>query len=225
VLVVLVALGGLAAGPAGAGEVELPPPDHDPDEVRRAADDILARPEFQAAEPSIWDDIRDWIGERFADLFSRGAEGAQGSPLFGYLVLAAALAGVAYLLYRWLSGLSRDAEADDADVVLTDDHFVAADWRTAAERCESAGDWKEAIRCRYRVLVSELVERQVVGDAPGRTAGEYRREVAGGIPDAAPPFDEATELFERAWYADEPTGPDENRSIRALTERVVERVG
>jgi hypothetical protein len=215
----------VAPAAAGEGPPELPAPEADPEEVRQAADDILARPEFQAAEPSFWDEVRDWIGERFADLFAEGTEAAQGSPLLGYVVIVAALAAVAYLLYRWLRGARRDATAADEPFDLLDDgHFVAADWRTAAERCEADGQWKEAMRCRYRVLVSELVERQVVGDAPGRTAGEYRTEVAGGVPAASPPFDAATDLFERAWYADEATGPDENRSIRSFTDRVVETV-
>jgi hypothetical protein len=224
----VVALAALsAAAVAGAGDRtggELPEPQADPEEVRRTADEILARSEFDEAEPSVWDEVTEWIGERFADLFSNSAEAAGGNPVFGYVVIAAALAGLGYLLYRWLRGFERDVAADEPVDVLDDAHFVSADWRAAAERCESDGQWKEALRCRYRVLVSELVERQVVGDAPGRTAGEYRAEVAGSIPAAAPPFGEATDLFELAWYADEPTGPDENREIRTLTDRVVEAV-
>jgi hypothetical protein len=79
-----------------------------------------------------------------------------------------------------------------------------------------------ALRCRYRVRVGELVERDLVPDVPGRTAGEYRAEVASALPEVAPPFGEATDLFELAWYADVPTGAGENARFRDLTDRVIE---
>jgi hypothetical protein len=74
------------------------------------------------------------------------------------------------------------------------------------------------------VLVTELIERDLVDDVPGRTAGEYRAEVDAGLPAAAPAFSEASDLFELAWYADAPTGTDENRRIRGLTDQVLELV-
>lgn len=208
---------------AGAGD-ELPPPEPTASEVRDQADEILAQDEYDAAEPTVIDRIRTWIGDRIASVLRRGSEEATGSAGFGYLVLAAGLAGIGYLLYRGLRQVQRDPDLEPADAMPAEHSFHPGDWRAAAERFESDGAWKEALRCRYRVLVSELVERDVVGDVPGRTAGEYRREVAAGFPAAAPPFDDASDLFELAWYADAPTGPDENQRIRTLTDDVVGRV-
>jgi hypothetical protein len=56
---------------------------------------------------------------------------------------------------------------------------------------------------------------------PGRTAGEYVRDVAAGEPGVAPAFAAATELFELAWYADAPTGADECARFRDLDQRVL----
>lgn len=195
-----------------------------PDEVREQAEAVLARPEFDQAEPSPIDRAIDWIGERLGDVLGRGTEAAAGSRLVGYLVLAAGLAVCAYLLYRWLRR-ARAAAAVDPDAAVSVEAGVgASEWRAAAERLEGEGRWKEALRCRYRVLVTELVERDLVDDVPGRTAGEYRQEVGAGLPAAAPAFSEASDLFELAWYADAPTGAAENQRIRGLTDQVLERV-
>jgi hypothetical protein len=220
--VVTVAL--VSGAPVVAGAQDLPPPQPDRVEVRDEVDEILSQAEYAAAEPSVIDRVRTWIGERLASIFERGAEGAARTPAFGYLVLAAGLVGIGYLLFRWLRRVQTDPDLDVEQPEPVEHSFHAGDWRAAAERFEAEGAWKDALRCRYRVLVSELVEREVVGDVPGRTAGEYRREVSTGFPAAAPPFDAASDLFEVAWYADVPTGPAENQRMRSLTDEVVELV-
>ena len=74
---------------------------------------------------------------------------------------------------------------------------------------------------RYRGLVDELVDDGVLAAVPGRTAGEYSDDVAGTLPAVAEPFDEATELFERAWYGNLPTGPDESARFQDSAGRVL----
>ena len=54
-----------------------------------------------------------------------------------------------------------------------------------------------------------------------RTAGEYRAEVAETVPGVASEFAGATELFERAWYGNRPTGADEAAHFRDLETRVL----
>ena len=97
----------------------------------------------------------------------------------------------------------------------------ADQWEAEAERLEAAGDWKPALRARFRALVATLVERGHVDDVPGRTTGEYRAEVRAGLPEAADAFAGATYLFEDAWYGDEPTGEVENARFRALATDVL----
>ena len=93
-------------------------------------------------------------------------------------------------------------------------------WRVDAEQAEAAGEWKLALRARYRWLLGELIDRQLLVNVPGRTPGEYRTELARIRPDQATAFATATDLFERAWYGNEPTGPDENRQFRSCAEQV-----
>ena len=90
-----------------------------------------------------------------------------------------------------------------------------------AEAHERAGEWKLALRARYRSLVADLASRGLVDEIPGRTAGEYRAEVAETVPGVASEFAGATELFERAWYGNRPTGADDAAHFRDLEQRVL----
>ncbi len=58
------------------------------------------------------------------------------------------------------------------------------------------------IRAEYRAMVGDLVDADLLPDIPGRTAGEYRRDVHRDLARFAGPFDEATDLFEPVWYSD-----------------------
>jgi hypothetical protein len=103
----------------------------------------------------------------------------------------------------------------------TEPRRSAVNWRAEAERLEAEGNWKDALRCRYRSLVMELIERDVLRDVPGRTAGEYRVELREHAPTAATAFSGASELFERAWYGDLPTGATENERFQVLARDVL----
>jgi hypothetical protein len=132
-------------------------------------------------------------------------------------VLAAA---VALLAWRFGKGMTVDRTRS---VMSAEDQVrPAAAWRIEAEAHERNGEWRQALRCRYRALVADLARRGVLEEIPGRTAGEYRAELSGALPSAAPPFAGATELFERAWYGHGPTGATDTDRFRDLADRVLE---
>jgi hypothetical protein len=211
----------LALLPSGAAASELPVPDRDPETVRRLADDILSRPEFRRPQPSLFDRVMNWISDRIASVFD--ALGGGGSNALSWIVLVVAAVAAIYALVRIGRTVRRDPSVHEA--VAVDVDRSAADWRAEADRLEAQGKWKDALRCRYRALVADLVDRGVVQDVAGRTTGEYRREVASTLPTHATEFAGATELFERAWYGDEPTGEDESEQFRALSDGVLARSG
>ena len=95
------------------------------------------------------------------------------------------------------------------------------EWRSEAERAEDEERWKDAMLCRYRELVGELVDRGAIRAIPGLTTGELRLEVSTSVPDALDAFSEATTLFELPWYARVSTGPEENRQFRELARRIL----
>lgn len=195
-----------------------------PGEVRDKAHEILSRSEFSRHE-SILQRILNWIG----DLFSHITFGAgSGSGFVGNLIGLALVAGALYLLVRLALALSRRTRKPktDADSELTielEAGRAAADWRAEAERFEAAGQWREAMRARYRELVRSLIEEGVLDDVPGRTTGEFRSEFATARPTRAPAFGALTDLFESVWYGGRDTDASDNQRFRTLAEQSLDR--
>lgn len=205
--------------------LELPEPQHDPDEVRRRADEILSRRRYQ------WDDesqnplerLAEWISEQLSGLTGSFGGGGSLPTWVGWLVLGLLVLLVAFIVFRLRSNLRRNPRAPgtpEAVVVAEGDDRV--DWAAEADRHEAAGRWRDALRCRYRVLVGELAERAVIPDLVGRTAGEYARDVTRTCPPAAPAFRAATDLFEAAWYGGAATGPAERDRFAQLAADVLD---
>ena len=200
----------------------LPPPTADPEEVRRGADEILARPEFQEPPRSLYQRALDWIGDRIADAVGALISGGTGAVV-AWVLLALAVLAVTVLVVRAVQrDRRRKAEGAGPTVgVGHDERRPAEAWAAEADRLEAEGRWREALRCRYRSLVAGLARRGVVEEVPGRTAGEYRTLVAQARPPVAEPFAGATDLFERAWYGSAETGPDDSTAFRRLADRVL----
>jgi hypothetical protein len=215
---------------------EPPPPVHDPDEVRRAVEEVLGRDEFAEAEPSLLLRAVEWVLRQLERLFGGdgdreptvevGGGGAGGSALVTVLVLLAAVV-VVVVVVRALRGTWRrraPVARDDLDVDVHGRRDAAA-WDDLARRLESEGRWKDGMRARFGSLVERLVDRGVVADVPGRTSGEYRADVRQALPEAGPPFAAAADLFDRAWYGDLPTGPAEAERFAADAEAVLAAAG
>jgi hypothetical protein len=199
---------------------DLPAPARDPERVREAVREVLARPEFRPPDRTLLQRAYDWLIEQAGRLLAElGASGAGG--IVGLAVLVLALLGIGLLAARFSRGMTASPEVRAA--VAGAPRRPAADWRAEAEAHERAGAWRAAVRCRYRALVAELAARGLVDEVPGRTAGEYRREVRRSLPDAAADFAGATELFELAWYGRGETGAPEATRVRELSGRVLQR--
>jgi hypothetical protein len=193
-------------------------------EVRQRAHEILQRPEFGRHE-SLLQRIANWIGDLFSDI----TFGLGGGPGFlGNLVSLAILAGivvVVVLIVRSLLGRTRlpKPTADDELTIELEEGKDASDWRSDAERFEAAGQWREAMRARYRELVRTLIDDRVLDDLPGRTTGEYRGEYVRARPAQAEAFVELTELFEAVWYGGVDTDAAGIERFRHLADAARER--
>jgi hypothetical protein len=207
-----------------------PEPEHDPEEVRQLADEILSRPRYDEGSDSWLERFVEAINDLLDNLFGSG-DASQGGgdlpPIVSWLVLAVFLALVVGLLV-WAvrsGGWGRRRTATEEPVILSPEEQRSADaWLAEAERHEAEGRWREGLLCRYRSLVTELVRAEVVSDVAGRTAGEYVREVSTGRPAVAGSFAAATELFEAAWYGGVETGEAERDRFVALAADTVARM-
>ena len=198
---------------------ELPPPEPPPEGVRDAADEIVSRPEFQEPPRSLYDRFLDAVAEWLGEALEAIAGGGRGTVI-ALLVLAVVAAAVIYLVVRSLRTAGRGT-AQEAEVAVVETRRPAAEWEAEAVACEARGDWRGALRCRYRALIATLSRAGVVEEVPGRTSGEYRAAFVAVRPAKAAPFGAATDLFERAWYGNEPAGPDESAAFRQLVGAVV----
>lgn len=198
----------------------LPPSQQDPAAVRELADRILAEGRYDRPPKSIPDRVMEWIGDQLSRAFGSLVSSGGGTVL-AWVIVAAALAGVLYLLVRHgRVSLSAVASPEEPEVMVELTRS-AREWRTEAERLEAQGRWAEGLRSRYRGLVADLVRRGAIAEQAGRTAGEYVRDVADSLPEAASHLAAATELFEAAWYGGADTGPAEAARFAELDARVL----
>lgn len=195
--------------------------ERDPAVVRDLADEILSRPEYREPGESLLERI-DRVVTEFIDslLSSLGfATGGGIASWIAWLTLFALVAAVvAFVVWMLRSGgWRRTSRVDAASAVLsTAVERSAAEWLAEAERHEADARWREALLARYRALVAELTERDLLPAAAGRTAGEYLRHIVAQHPAAAPSFAAVTELFEAVCYGGVEVGPPERDGFAAL---------
>ena len=204
-----------------AAQELLPPSQQDPEEVRDEIERILNQPEYREPPRPIFQRIMDWISERMADLLADILGGGR-AVVIGWVISAVVALVVGYLLLRFVLSLRGDPARREA--AMADPRRPAEDWVAEAERYEAAGEWRQALRCRYRALVAQLAARGLVEEIPGRTAGEYRLEVAENLPSAAQPFAAATLMFEEAWYGGADVDEVRHAQFRAAATEVTATV-
>jgi hypothetical protein len=207
---------------------DLPAPSVGPSQVKSATQKILNRPEFRPPKRSLLQAAWHWLTTEAGKLLGKlfGVAGGFGSSAGALIVVA--LVAVAAVVLVMQARRRRGGARPRPSGVIVRGHGPSrspADWRAEAAAHGAAGRWRHALRCRYRALVAELVGRGLVEEIPGRTSGEYRRDVKAVVPAAGPAFDGATDLFEQAWYGDLPTGPEDQQRFDDLARQVLTPVG
>jgi hypothetical protein len=201
---------------------DLPAPVVTGEEARRAVADVLSRAEYAGLEPNPFERARDVvlaaIGRALDALAGTGAGTAA-----GYLVLVVLLALVVALLWRFVRGLRPDVSVAGP---LTDEVGRSPqEWQAEADAHEAAGEFREAVRCRYRALIAVLASAGLIEEIPGRTAGEYLTAIRSDLPGAAEPFAEATAVFEVAWYGPGDVTADDAAAARDAVRRAERAAG
>lgn len=201
----------------------LRPPDATGAEIRRRAREILSRPEFQPKPKTLYQRAVDFLSDRL-DRVLRLLLGGGRTAILGWIIIVAVLALVAFLIIRLARNRITTGATGPPEAPVETERRRAVDWRNEASAHEQRGEWRLALRCRYRALVADLAGRGVVEEIPGRTTGEYRAEVWSSAPAAVEPFTRATRLFERAWYGNLPADESQSAELRDLSSAVLERV-
>jgi hypothetical protein len=163
--------------------------------------------------------FRTWVGHELGRLIEN-ALGFGPHGLLGALLALLLVGGLVFIIVRSL--LATGSNPVREGFVVGGPRRPPEDWLAEAGRREAEGDWRGALRCRYRALVAELARRGLVEEIPGTTTGEYRRAVSSNLPTGGDAFGAATELFELAWYGQEPTNAETAAGFRGLSDRVLE---
>jgi hypothetical protein len=205
---------------------DLPAPTNDPAHVKGVTQQILRRPEFQPPRRGVLQAAWHWLSTELGKLLSHIFGGSGAGSGWGAVVVVAVVAVVVVGLVVMvvLRSRGRGGGGSGSPQVVLRGHGPSrspAEWRAEAAAHEAAGRWRDALRCRYRALVAELVARGLVEEVPGRTSGEYRRDVESVAPAVGPAFAGATDLFEQTWYGDRPTGPEDQEQFNELARRVL----
>lgn len=198
----------------------VPPPVNDPDEVRALADEILSDRRYDRPPKPIVDRILEWFGDQLGR-FLGSVVGSGAGALIAWAVVIGAIALVVYLVVRYGRVGTLPAIRTPTAEVMIELTRTPAEWRAEAAALEAEGRWREALRCRYRALIGDLVARGTIPDRAGRTSGEYLSDVRHDLPDAAVPMATATELFEAVWYGGATSGPAEAGRFEDLERQVL----
>lgn len=209
----LTALRDEAAPLAAAGP---PPPAH----LRGALTEILAAPEFRGRQRyasllAFADRVKAWLRSWLPNL-ARGRGTV--TPILRYaswVVAVIAFALLAWLTWRLLRGVSRDA-AVRPRTSRGVEPIDAGAWAARARAAAASGDAREAVRCAYHAVLHRLDEDGAWTIAEDRTPREYLRLLP-AADRRQPAVSFVARLFEGTWYGGaEPAIDDARTAVRHL---------
>jgi len=189
---------------------------------------VLARPEFQWAQPNVVE-TPNWlqkIYDAFANFMDRLLFGIQNTLYYGRVPLTILSVFIFFVsLYFISSNLSRNlvrdaqlaAEDGDGDDLLTSKGAIQR-----AQALSSQGDYRNAIRYLYLSSLLVLDERGLMRYDRSRTNREYLRSVS-SKPELEKPLHSVIDVFDRVWYGfenvDETTFETYLADVEELRER------
>lgn len=171
----------------------------DRETARDAAEQELSKRIYKAHEPGLVQRAIEWVIDKLNELLGRASSVMPGG-LPGLLLLVVLVVAVVVLLRVGLGPLRVQDLLSDRDprarLRTADDH------REQAAQAAAAGDFREAVRARFRAVIRELEQRGVLDERPGRTAGEIASEAAAAMPPIAAAMRRAADTFNEVWYGD-----------------------
>ncbi|SFR41943.1 protein of unknown function [Microbacterium azadirachtae] len=191
----------------------------DGDGARELAEKELAKPEYQAAKPTLIDQWARAVVDFLIDMFTpqHGADlGPWAAIVIGVLLVAVLIA----VLLIW--GRPRRSRVRTTPSVLlgSADDRTAAELRAEADRAAREEDWAAAIVLRYRAVARSLIERDLIAPAPGATAQTIAREAVAPFPAEGDALHEAAVAFDDVRYLGHPGSAELYRALVQTDERL-----
>ena len=194
------------------------------EEARRRAVEELAKAKYGGL-PDWADELLNRLGrvlDRIVEAVLRFVFGSPGggtgiSP--GFVIAVVSLL-VAIGLVVWKVGLPRWRRRSIDAAVDLDARVPAADYRHLADQHAEHGDWRAAVRDRFRALVRELEVRTILDVRPARTAWEAAYAASRLLPGCRDDLRTATEDFSAVMYGERRADETLYRRVAAIDDRV-----
>lgn len=192
------------------------PVDPDAPDAQEWLIEELTKPEYQAAQPTLFDRISRAIFEWIFDLFDGGGQ-LEGPPTLMLAILLVLVVG-AIVLAILVFGVPRRGKrsAVTGSIFGDEDDRSAARMRQDAERAAADGDYSTAIAELFRSIARGLAEREVLTTFPGTTATDFARRSGRVFPAQAERLVAAAEDFDGVRYLDRVGTPEQYATMAAL---------
>lgn len=198
----------------------VPPLTPDGDEARRWAEEELADPAYDIAEPTPIDRIARAIGDFVASLLNPDLSGGWGTTFALVAAVVVVIVIVAAFLVWGVPRVSRRAAARTPLLFGEREQRSAAELRAAAAERARAADWDAAIVLRFRALARGCLERGVVDPPPGATVHAFARSAARVFPPLADRLEDAAAAFDDVRYLRRPGTGDLYRLVASVDDDV-----
>ncbi len=194
------------------------PLEHDPQQLRELAEDLLSRPPYTESQPGLFERFFRFLGDLLGELLGRLLSVAGGSPAIAWIIAVVGLVALGAVVFVATRRLTSGRGV--SSVAVPTRGRSAADWHADADAAAEAGDLLAALRYRYIAMAASLVEQGVLEEQPGRTVRELDRQVQVAAPTLADHVAQAGERLEEAVYGDEEVTPGDVEVVDAAAEAV-----
>ena len=194
------------------------PVDPDAPEAQDWLVEELSKPEYQAAQPTLFDRVSRAIFEWIMDLFQNAGQ-LEGPPtLVLTIVLVLVIGAIVFAIL--IFGVPRRGKRSAVTGAIFGEHDErsSAAMRQDAERAAALGDFSTTIAELFRAVARGLAEREVLTTFPGTTATDFATRSGRVFPAHADRLVAAAQDFDGVRYLDR-DGTQEQYSAMASLER------
>jgi hypothetical protein len=178
----------------------------------------LAKPEYQAAQPTWFDRLSSAVWGWLKSLNLGTNSLTQGPVLIAIVAVVLAAIVAAFLIF----GPPRLGRRSGITGVLfgEDDERDSSAMRRAAESAAAGGDWALAIEEMFRAIARGLAERTIVSTSPGSTARDFAARTAAAMPASAEAVLAAAVAFDEVRYLGRDGTPAAYRQTAELEQQL-----
>lgn len=144
-----------------------------------------------------------WLSRLLNKLFG-SSEGGKAWEIFFWIVVSAAVITIIILTIktRISNVVYGQPAAANADIRVADEDIHETDLEGLLQNAVSKGQYREAIRYKFLLLLKYLSEKNMIHWSPDKTNRDYQRELANtGM---STDFSRAVAVYEYIWYGNYP---------------------